>query len=310
MMAQLTKGVDALAAAPARSPWVVLGVPILFVLTWSSGYVVGVIGLKVAGPFTLTFYRFAFAAVILLVVALVTRAPWPRTRRQLGHIVVVGLLIQALQFTGVYSGLKFGVPAGVAALIIGTTPLFTAIAAGPFLGERVSKMQWIGAGLGVTGVLLAVAERLDFSGGYGIGVLFTLMGLCGITAGQLYQKKYCADMDLRTGGAIQLASASVVMALLTSVFETFDVGLNGTFVGSLVWLCIVNSIGATSLLYIMMRRGEASRVSALFYLVPSVTALMGLLIGQTLSLLAVAGFVVAGLGVFLSTYRPRERTSA
>jgi drug/metabolite transporter (DMT)-like permease len=274
------------------------------VLTWSSGYVVGVIGVRAAGPFTLTFYRFALAALVLAVVAVVTSAPWPRNRRALLHMVVAGLLIQAIQFTGVYSGLKQGVPAGVSALIIGTTPLFTALGAGPFLGERVSRRQWVGAAMGVLGVVLAVANRLSFTGGYTIGVLFTVMGLFGITAGTLYQKKYCAGMDLRSGGAIQLAVAALVMAALTGGFERFGVGLTPGFLGSLLWLSVVNSIGAASLLYFMIARGEASRVSSFFYLVPSVTAVMAAsTIGQRLSVLAVMGFVVAGVGVFLSTHR-------
>lgn len=303
-MAQLTRVEARLGTAPNQPSWTVLGVPVLFVLTWSSGYVVGVIGVKAAGPFTLTFYRFVLAALILAIVAVATSAPWPRSRRALLHVVVAGLLIQAIQFTGVYSGLKHGVPAGVSALIIGTTPLFTALGAGPFLGERISPRQWVGAAMGVVGVVLAVANRLSFSGGYAAGVLFTLLGLFGITAGQLYQKKYCADMDLRSGGAIQLAVSAGVMGVLTAGFERFNVDLAPAFVGSLVWLSVVNSIGAASLLFFMIARGEASRVSSFFYLVPSVTAVMAAAtIGQRLSALAVAGFLVAGVGVFLSTRR-------
>lgn len=300
---------NAIKEAPARTAaraarWVTVGVPTLFVLTWSSGYVVGAVGVTTVGPFTLTFYRFALAALVLALIAVVTAAPWPRNPRTLGHIVVVGLLIQAVQFTGVYGGLKQGVPAGVSALIIGTMPLFTAIGAGPFLGERITTRQWLGAGLGVLGVGLAVANRLTLEGGYAVGVLFTLLGLFGITAGTLYQKRYCADMDLRTGSAIQLGAAALVMAVLTGVFEQFEVQLSSTFLGSLFWLALVNSIGAANLLYFMIRRGEASRASSFFYLVPSVTAVMAAVtIGQGLSPLAIAGFVVAGLGVFLSTRR-------
>lgn len=286
------------------SQWIAVSVPILFILTWSSGYVVGVIGVAEAGPFTLMFYRFALAAAILAVIALITSAPWPTSKRKLGHIVVVGILIQSVQFTGVYSGIALGVPAGVSALIIGTTPLFTALASGPLLGERVSWVQWGGAGLGILGVVFAVADRLDLSGSFTVGVLFTLLGLFGITAGTLYQKKYCADMDLRTGGAIQLAVAAIVMGGLTGLFEEFSVELTFSLAASLLWLALVNSIGATSLLYFMIARGEASRVSSFFYLVPAVTAVMAAVtIGQRLNVLAVVGLAVAAVGVFLSTYR-------
>jgi drug/metabolite transporter (DMT)-like permease len=302
-MSVLTKPAGTSAMMRA-SLWITAGVPTLFVLTWSSGYVVGVVGVEEVGPFTLMFYRFALAAVILAVVAKVTRAPWPTDRRMLGHIVVVGVLIQAIQFTGVYGGIALGVPAGVSALVIGTNPLFTALGSGPLLGERVSSLQWVGAGLGVLGVVFALSDRLDMEGSFTFGVLFTLLGLFGITAGQLYQKKYCAGMDLRTGGAIQLAVAAAVMGGLTAGFEEFSVGLTPTLAWSLLWLALVNSIGATSLLYFMIARGEASRVSSFFYLVPAVTALMAAVtIGQQLSVLAVVGLAVAGIGVFLSTYR-------
>lgn len=307
-MSVLTKSMAEPTAVMRASLWVTAGVPILFVLTWSSGYVAGAIGVEEIGPFAMVFYRFTLASVILAVISVATGAPWPTSRRMLGHIVVVGVLIQAIQFTGVYGGIALGVPAGVSALVIGTTPLFTALGSGPLLGERISRPQWIGAGLGVLGVIFALSDRLDLEGSFTFGVLFTLLGLFGITAGQLYQKKFCADMDLRTGGAIQLGVAAVAMGGMTAIFEDFSLEPTFTLSAVLLWLALVNSIGATSLLYFMMARGEASRVSSLFYLVPAVTALMAAVtIGQRLSVFAVVGLGVAGVGVFLSTYRRPTR---
>jgi drug/metabolite transporter (DMT)-like permease len=138
------------AAMPAIS------LPLLFILMWSSGYVVGKMALPYAGPFTLIFIRFSSAALVLLAVALATRAPWPKTCTQVGHLIVVGLLIQALQFGGLYMGLGLGVSAGIAALIVGTMPVLTALGATRFLNEKITGVEWLGLVGGLFGVALVM----------------------------------------------------------------------------------------------------------------------------------------------------------
>ncbi len=287
-------------AAPAlrRLPWG----PVLFILMWSSGYVAGKIGLPHSGPFTLLSIRFASAALVLLLVALLTRAPWPGSVRAWGHLLVVGLLIQALHFSCLYLGLSLGVPAGVSALITGLMPVFTALGAVAFLGERVGAKQVAGLFIGLVGVSVVVSAKWVFDGGGPAGYLCMLAALGGITLGTLYQKKFCAGMDLRTGGCIQLGVASAVVGLLACLHETGPVHWSFELLASSLWLSLVNSIGAISLLFVMMRRGEASQVAGLFYLIPSATALMGFFcLGETLDALQVMGFVVSAGGVYLST---------
>ncbi|MET0982975.1 MAG: DMT family transporter, partial [Telluria sp.] len=242
--------------------------PLLFIAMWSSGYVVGKLAVPYAGPFTLLTLRFGVAALLLLALALAARAPWPGSARQLGHLVVVGLLIQALQFSGLYTALKLGVSAGEAALIVGTMPVLTALGAGFFLGEKTDARQWLGMAAGVLGVALVVWHKLG-PGSAGAGAyLAAVVALLGITLGTLYQKKFCAGMDLRTGGCIQLAVATLVALPLALHVEGFAVRWTPTFVFASGWLSIVNSIGATSLLFILMRKGEAGKVASLFYLIP------------------------------------------
>lgn len=291
--------------AAVLTPSLLPALPILFVLTWSTGYIVGKIGLPYAGPFTLLFLRFAVAALLLLVVALATRAPWPSSRRQLGHLAVVGLLLQALQFAGLYSALKLGVSAGVSALVVGTMPVLTAIGAALFLGERTSARQWIGLAGGLCGVALVVGDKL---GGIGTatpglaGFGACLLALAGITLGTLYQKRYCAEMDLRTGGFVQLSVASLVALCLALGTEGFDVQWTPRLLFASAWLSIVNSIGSISLLFILMRKGEASKVASLFYLIPGVTACMGyVFLRETLTPMAVAGFLVTAGAVYVCT---------
>ena len=287
---------------PVARPSVALTLPFLFILMWSSGYVVGKLALPFAGAFTLLVLRFGLAALVLLLVAIVTRAPWPRQRAQYAHLVVVGLLVQALQFGGLYTGLKLGVSAGVSALIIGAMPLCTAFGAGAFLHERVGVRQWMGLIAGVAGVLLvALGKGVAWhTGAAGIGAV--VLALTGITLGTLYQKKYCTGLDLRTGGYIQLAVATAVTLPLALGLEGWQVTWTPTLILASGWLSVVNSIGAVSLLFLMMRRGDASRVASLFYLIPGTTALKGFaILGERLGALSIAGFAVTAGAVYLCT---------
>lgn len=279
-----------------------LALPLLFIAMWSSGYVVGKLAVPYAGPFTLLTIRFGLASLVLLVVALAARAPWPASRRQFGHLVVVGLLIQALQFSGLYTALKLGVSAGESALIVGTMPVFTALGAVLVFGERLGLKQWLGMAGGVLGVVLVVWHKLG-SESAGIGAYAAAaVALAGITLGTLYQKKFCAGMDLRTGGFVQLAVATLVALPLSLGLEGFAVQWTPAMVFASGWLATVNSIGATSLLFLMMRKGEASKVASLFYLIPGVTALMAFgVLGETLSAMTLAGFVATAGAVYVCT---------
>lgn len=289
-------------ASPARFATGTFALPLLFIAMWSSGYVVGRLAVPYAGPFTLLALRFGVAAIVLLLVALAARAPWPASARQLGHLVIVGLLIQALQFSGLYTALKLGVPAGESALIVGTMPVFTLLGAGLFLGEQVGRKQWLGMAAGTVGVALVVWHKLG-AGSAGLGAYAAaVVALAGITLGTLYQKKFCAGMDLRTGGCVQLTVATLVALPLALVVEDFDVQWTPTLLFASSWLSLVNSIGATSLLFLLVRKGEAGKVASLFYLIPGMTALMAYaVLGETLSPLSLAGFAASAGAVWLCT---------
>lgn len=276
--------------------------PVLFVLLWSTGYVVGKIGLPFAGPFTLLFLRFGIAALVLLLLALITRAPWPANRTQVGHLVVTGLLFQALQFGGLYSGLALGIGAGVSALIVGTMPIFTALGASIFLGERIGARQRIGLAAGLCGVALVVLERIGSGSSALAAYGACVLALAGITLGTLYQKKFCTGMDLRTGSFVQLCAASAVALVLALLVEGLSVRWTPQLLFATAWLSIVNSIGGFSLLFVMMRKNEASKVASLFYLIPGVAAFMGyVVLGEALGWVSVAGFVVCAGAVYVCT---------
>jgi drug/metabolite transporter (DMT)-like permease len=193
------------------------------------------------------------------------------------------------------------VPAAVVALVQGLNPVLIALLAGRLLGERVSRRQWLGFGLGAAGVALAVADRLAFSLA---GVLLCGVGLLALSLGTVYQKRFAGDMDVRTGTATQFLVSAPLVGLASLLFETPRVSDGGAFSASLGWLVLINSIGAFLLLNTMLKNAPASRVSTVFFLTPAVTALLAwLLVGQALHPLALAGLVVGGAGVLLANRR-------
>lgn len=279
-----------------------LGVPALFVVLWSTGFIGAKLGLPHAGPLTFLALRYGLAAGLLVLVALVVRAPWPRRPAEIGHYAVAGLLVHGVYLGGVYVGISFGVEAGVSALIVGLQPLLTAALAGVVLGERVTPRQWAGLGLGLLGVALVLGRKLGEGPGDALGSLACVAALLGITAGTLYQKRHCAGMDLRTGNVVQFAAAGLVTALLALLFEDGRINWTADFIFALLWLVFVLSLGAVSLLYVLIRRGAAAQVASLFFLVPPCTALMAWpLFGETLGPVALIGMVLTAAGVAMAS---------
>ncbi len=274
--------------------------PGIFVLLWSTGFIGARLGLPHAEPFIFLLYRFSILAIVLAAVGVIMRAPWPSSWAQAGHIAVVGLLMHGFYLGGVFWAISTGLTAAIAALIVGIQPLLTAVAAGPYLGEKVSFRQWAGLLFGFVGVALVVGDDISLEGGNGPGVVACILALLGITFGTLYQKRHGGNMDLRTGSAIQFAAAAIAMLALTFAFEQGRIEWHGEFIFALAWLVIVLSIGAMSLLYLLIRQGAASKVASLFYLVPPVVALEAyLLFGETMTRFDIAGMLVAMAAVAL-----------
>jgi len=277
--------------------------PLLFVMLWSTGFIGAKLGLPYAEPLTFLTLRFAIVIVLMLAVAVLARAPWPAWGRSWVHIGVAGLLVHGVYLGGVFIAIGQGLPSGITALVVGLQPLVTALSAGALLGEKVRPAQWAGLALGFTGVVLVVAGKVA---GVPAGAVAGMLGpavvaLLGITAGTLYQKRFCPSFDLRTGTVIQYLPTLVATAALAAVTETMAVQWTGEFAFALGWLVLVLSVGAVSLLNLLIRRGGAVHVASLFYLTPPVTALVAwLLFGETLTGWALAGMAVAATGVWLA----------
>lgn len=276
----------------------------LFVLLWSTGFIGAKVGLPYAEPFTFLLVRFLIVTALLMILVIATRAPWPQSLRQVFHLGTTGVLIHATFLIGVFSCIYKGVPAGVTALIVGLQPLLTAAFAGPFLGEKVTPRQWVGLLLGLIGVALVVQNKLSLRADDLGGLAWGLVALLGITAGALYQKKHCSMMDLRTGAMIQYAAAASILFILAPIYETMKIDWSREFVFALFWLSIVLSVGAITLLYLLIRRGKASSVASLFYLVPPCTAIIAyFMFGETLELTAILGMALAVMGVAMVTWQ-------
>ena len=279
--------------------------PFLFVFLWSTGFIGAKFGLPYAEPLTFLLTRYLLVLTLMIPFVLATRAPWPANPRQFVHIGVSGLLVHGVYLGGVFMAIKHGLPAGVTALVVGMQPLLTACGAGLLLGERVSPRQWLGLVLGFVGVSLVVANKL---GNVPLaGMLFpALSALLGITLGTLYQKRFCPKFDLRTGSVIQFLPTAAVTALIASATENMSIEWSPHFIFALLWLVLVLSVGAISLLNLLIRSGSAVNVATLFYLTPPSTAIIAwLLFGETLGALAVAGMVLAVGGVYLARATPR-----
>jgi drug/metabolite transporter (DMT)-like permease len=284
----------------AQGAWIA-AMPIVFVLIWSTGFVVAKFGLPYAPPLTFLLLRFIGVLLILLPLVLIARAPWPGA--QSGHIAIAGILLQGGYLGGVWCAIKIGMPAGLSALIVGMQPILTAFAA-PIIGERVRPKQWLGLAFGLCGVGLVVANKISLSGLSWQSIALCLLALMSITVGTLYQKHYCPRFDLRTGTIIQFAASIVVVLPLAVAFEHLDLSLDTVqwtprFVAALSWSVLALSIGAIFLLFALIRKSAATSVTSLLYLTPPTTAVMAwAMFGERFSAVGIAGMLLAIVGVY------------
>lgn len=272
----------------------------VFIVVWSTGYLAGAVAVSHGAPLTMLVLRFGLTALVFAALMRLNGLPWPKPA-DLKHGAVVGLLSLTLQFGGVYSALKMGASPGLSALVIGSMPLTVALMARA-LGERIGPRQWAGLVIGLAGVLLVIAHRLAHAQASLPACGALVLGLLGISAGTLYQKRHASNVDVRSGLFVQHAAAALLLLPPALVLEGFHLDLGWPLAGSLAWLVLVNSVGGFALLFLLIRRGAAHQVAALFYLVPPVTALMSrTLMHESMTLAEGAGFALAALGVWLAS---------
>ena len=286
--------------------------PALFVMIWSTGYVAAGFVIQHADPLTFLSVRYAVAFAVLAPVCLLLGARPPSTARGWLHGLLSGALLHGVYQGANWWGIQHGVPAGMAALIGALQPVFTAIAAGPFAGERLSATRWAGVALGFLGVAAVVEPKLAGSfSEFGWPVAAALFATLSITVATLHQKRALPDADLKSLAPVQFLGAIAVMAPTAWLIESgrFDlVPMNFALLG---WTVVVLSIVATFMIMTMVARGDVSRVAALVFLVPPITSIYAYLaLGETLAPIQIGGMGLAAVGVFLANRDGGEAASA
>ena len=280
-----------------------IAAPVTFVFLWSTGFVGAKFGLPYAEPLTFLAVRLAIASVLLWLVAIAIRAPLPGTAGAYGQAAVAGVLLHAGYLGGVFVAIHLGVPAGVTAVIVGLQPVLTAALGAAVFGEPMNVRRWAGILLGFAGVGLVVWPGLEAAPGGEVGmtpagVIASLIALVATTAGTLYQSRHGAGVPLVSGTAVQYGAATLVLLAGAAATETMRIHWTASFVGALAWLIFGLSIGAVLLLLSLLRRGSATDVTTLLYLVPPATALEAfLLFGEALEPVQLIGMALAVVGV-------------
>lgn len=285
--------------------------PAVFVLIWSTGFIVARYGMPYAPPFTFLAVRYALSIACFLPWILWARVSWPRDRMQWLHLGITGVFMHALYLGGVWAAVKAGMGSGLSALVVGLQPVLTAIwlsALSPGGGQAaVSRRQWLGLVLGFIGLVLVVSRKFE-GGGPGdqatwLNLSFALVALLAITAGTLYQKRFVQPCDVRSANAVQLGAALLV-TLPFALAEPESMQWNTQLAGAMAWSVLGLTLGGSSLLYLLIQRGAAASVTSLMYLVPPSTAFLAwLLFSEPVTLTTLAGTALTALGVSLVVRR-------
>ena len=274
-------------------------------MVWSGGYAFAKVGLQHSGPLTLLAIRYTLVVVLLAVVVAVVRPAFPKTAALWAHMVALGFLVQVVYFGLTMVALEQGMSAGAVAVIASLQPIVVALLSGPVLRERVLRAQWIGFGLALIGALVVILARGAIQA-TGFGVIAAAGALAGISIATVYERRVKTSADLLTSNLLQYVTGAAVLVPVAFLVERLRFDPSPALAIAIGYLALGNSLLSLTLLFAMIRAGEAARVSALFFLVPPVSALIALVVvGEHLPAQAWAGMALAGAGVALATLWPR-----
>lgn len=283
--------------------------PGIFLVMWSTGYVAAKFGLGYIEPMTFLALRFACVVVIMAGLFLIVRPPLPKSLAEWAHLAIVGFLLQAMYFGMCYMSFTAGLSVGTLALILAMQPILTGLIAPRWSGETVNWRQWIGLFLGLSGAAIVITARSEIATPPPVGFLFSTLALIGITGGSLWEKRFGVSHHPVTANLVGFTAGLLGVAPFMIAFETMQITWTWQLVASLVYLIIASSLIAIGLLLAMIRAGEVSKVSALFFLVPPMAAAIAwIILGEVMPPIAWFGMVLAGLGVFMATAKPRAKT--
>jgi drug/metabolite transporter (DMT)-like permease len=273
--------------------------PVVFVLIWSTGFIVAKYGMPHAPPMKFLLVRYLLSIACFLSWIFFARVKWPSNRSQWLHLAVTGIFMHAGYLGGVWAAVKAGLGSGLAALIVGLQPVLTALWLAS-VGGKISPRQWVGLLLGFAGLVMVVSRKFGQGGeADAINLALAVGALLSITLGTLYQKRFVAPCDVRTASAVQLGAAFLI-TLPLALMEIESMEWNTDLAGAMLWSVLVLTLGGSSLLYLLIQRGAAASVTSLMYLVPPVTAFMAwMLFEEPITLTTIAGTVITAVGVAL-----------
>jgi drug/metabolite transporter (DMT)-like permease len=290
----------------SRPLWLIAA-PAVFLILWSAGFAIAKLGLQHAGPMTILALRYGIAVAILIPVALALRVPFPPTPRAWADVAIVGFLIQVVYFGLCYIAFKSGVTAGGVAIVVCLQPILVALVAPRLVGEAVGRQGWIGLALGLSGAAIVILSRSEVGADTWFGVACTVVALLGITGGTLWEKRFGVTHHPVAANLIQYAVGLAFALPAAWMTESMVIDWDPTFVAVMAYLVLGNSLLAMTLLLAMIRAGEVSRVSSLFYLVPPLSALFAWpLLGEAMPPLAWGGMALAALGVAMVSRPSRQ----
>jgi drug/metabolite transporter (DMT)-like permease len=279
--------------------------PALFVLIWSTGFIVARYGMPYAPPMKFLAMRYALSILCFLPWIMLAHVAWPRNRAQWMHLAVTGVFMHAGYLGGVWAAVKAGMGSGLSALIVGLQPVLTALWLAA-TGGKIAARQWAGLVLGFIGLVLVVSRKFGQGGEADwLNMSLAIGALVSITIGTLYQKRFVASCDVRSANVVQLAAALLVTLPLTFL-ETEAMQWNAELAGAMAWSVLALTLGGSSLLYLLIQRGAAASVTSLMYLVPPSTALLAwLLFAEPITALTIAGTLMTAAGVALVVRQSR-----
>ncbi|WP_114008489.1 DMT family transporter [Cohaesibacter intestini] len=281
--------------------------PALFVVLWSTGFIGARMGAPYSEPMTFLAMRFSLVLALLLPISLMLRAKWP-TPKQAFHAFVTGLLIHGVYLACVFWAIDNGMPAGLAALVMGLQPVMTAFFARGILGERLTRNHLFGFILGLIGICLVLYPRLS-GGDFSVTppqIVVVCAAMLSISFGTVYQKRFAANLDMRAATIWQYLAACLLCAGLSFATETQTIVWSGEFIFALGWLTLVLSIGAIFLLLWLIEHGAVSNIAALFYMIPAVTAVISyLLFDEPITLMQILGIIITATGVLIASRTAR-----
>jgi drug/metabolite transporter (DMT)-like permease len=273
--------------------------PWVFVLIWSTGFIVARYAMPHAPPMKFLAYRYGLSIACFAIWMAWAKVLWPTTRLQYFHLAVSGVLMHAGYLGGVWVAVKAGMGAGLTALIVGLQPVLTAAWLSS-TGATVTRRQWMGLLLGFGGLALVVSRK--FGAGAeadAFNLTFALIALISITVGTLYQKRFVTPCDVRSANTVQLMAALAV-TLPLALLETQAMNWNAELISAMAWSVLALTLGGSSLLYLLIQRGAATQVTSLLYLVPPTTAgFAWILFGEVITATTLLGTVLTAVGVSL-----------